>query len=83
MAIMPPQLSHRLSNLPMSAPQRAHLARWLSTTKGQRFDRVRDFPAPFRGWLRNPDRLRRINADAEKAERLNRKTERWLSTLRR
>ena len=83
MAIMTPHLSRRLSDLPMSAPQRAHVARWLLSTKGQRFDRVRDFPAPFRGWLRNPDRLRRINADPEKAERLNRKTERWLRTLDR
>ncbi len=75
-------LNIRLAQLPLSAPQRAHITHWLSTADGE-VERVRDLPQPFRGWLRNPDRLRAINADPDRAARVNRKTERWLRTLDR
>ena len=73
-------LDVRLSRLPVSGPQRAHITHWLFTGSGK-VERVRDLPQPFRGWVRNPDRLRTINADSERAARVNRKTERWLRTL--
>jgi hypothetical protein len=76
------ELDMSLSNLPVSGPQRAHITHWLFTATGD-VNRVRDVPQPFRGWLRNPDRLRKINADPDRAARLNRKTERWLRTLDR
>lgn len=74
------ELDVRLSRLPVSGPQRAHITHWLYTATGD-VERVRDLPQPFRGWIRNPDRLRAINAEPDRAARLNRKTERWLRTL--